>query len=72
MTHWIVLTEASSFAESVCRATLTIVVSKTTAMPPTMRIRAVLTTAGSSFSAAGFAGVAATPLSSIRYELFSY
>ena len=61
VTHWIVVTGVSSFAESVCRATLTIVVSKMTAIAPTMRIRAVLTTAGSSFSAAGFAGVAATP-----------
>jgi hypothetical protein len=44
-----------------------------TASPPTMRIRAVLTTAGSSFSAAGFADVAAMPAPlSIRYETFSY
>ncbi len=61
LTHWIVVTGVSSFTESVCRATLTIVVSKMTAIPPTTRIRAVLTTAGSSFSAAGFAGVAAMP-----------
>ena len=53
VTHWIVATEVCSLSASVCRATLTIVVSKMTAIAPTMRIRAVLTTFGSSLSAAG-------------------
>ncbi len=71
-THWIVATEVSSLTESVRRATLTIVVSKTTAIPPTMTIRAVRTTAGSSFPAAGSAAGAAMPSSSIRDRFFSY
>ena len=63
VTHWIVDTEVCILSASVCRATLTMVVSKMTAMPPTIRIRAVLTTFGSSFSTGGFAGAAAmTPL----------
>jgi hypothetical protein len=56
VTHWIVATEVSSFTASVRRATLTMVVSKMTAIPPTMRIRAVLITFGSSFSTGGFDG----------------
>jgi hypothetical protein len=50
VTHWIVETETSRLVASWCRATLTIVVSKTTARAPTTRISAVLRTFGSSFS----------------------
>jgi hypothetical protein len=71
VTHWIVVTEVCSFSASVCRATLTIVVSKMTAITPTTRISAVLTTFGSSWPAAGAGAVAMTPLS-IRDESFSY
>lgn len=50
VTHWMTGSEVCSRAASVCRATLTIVVSKTTARAPTMRIRALLSTAGSILS----------------------
>ena len=71
LTHWIVVTELCNLRASVCSATLTMVVSKMTAITPTTRISAVLTTFGSSWPAAGAGVVAMTPLS-IRDELFSY
>ena len=52
VTHWIVETDACSWVASVCRATLTIVVSKTTAMTPTTRMRPVLMTFGSTLPSA--------------------
>jgi len=61
VTHCTAVTGAPSFTDSVCKATLTIVVSKTGARAPTTRIRDILTSAGSSLSGADFPDVAAMP-----------
>ena len=65
------MTDVCSWVASVCRATLTMVVSKTTAMKPTTRIRPVLMTFGSTLSSAG-AVAAMRPTSQIRVENIPY
>ena len=71
VTHWMVETDVCSWVDSVCRATLTMVVSKTTAMKPTTRMRPVLMTFGSTLSSAG-AVAAMRPTSQIRVVDLSY
>jgi hypothetical protein len=66
-------TDVWSWVASVCRATLTMVVSKTTAMKPTTRMRPVLMTFGSTLSAGAAGAVAAMrPTSQIRVAYLSY
>src|SRR5664279_1839037 len=68
LTHWIVDTAVSNCAASVCSATLTIVVSKTTASPPTISTVAILTTFGSIGSLARVTVVMPSPF---RYRTVS-
>ena len=61
-THWIVETDACSWAVSVCRETLTIVVSNTTAMTPTTSTRPVRRTSRSGSGAEPDAVVGSGPV----------
>ena len=54
LTHWIVAIGASSSFARLCRATATMVVSNSTAMPPTSTVHAVRHTAGSITTASVF------------------
>ncbi len=66
LTHWIVETDVCSWMARVCRATLTIVVSKMTASAPTTRIKALLSTFGSIRSWPGSRVVLAAMSPSLR------
>jgi hypothetical protein len=63
-------TDVWSWVASVCRATLTMVVSKTTAMKPTTRMSPVLMTFGSTLSAGAVAAM--RPTFQIRVVYLSY
>ncbi|MCX4781978.1 hypothetical protein [Streptomyces sp. NBC_01264] len=67
LTHWIVEIGTCSCCERVSSATLTIVVSKTTASAPTISARAILMTFGSIRSAA-VASVMEASASLVRME----
>ena len=55
LTHWMVATEVFSCSGEVCSATLTMVVSKTTARPPTISTIATFITCGSTAIVGSFA-----------------